>query len=50
MEFNFVIPNKSAAAGRVPGSRKNLILSNFYWIPDLARLGGIVRNDEFGEL
>jgi hypothetical protein len=46
----FVIPAKSGGGGREPGSRKNLIILNFYWIPDLARLGGLVRNDWFGEL
>jgi hypothetical protein len=45
-----VIPAKSGGGGREPGSRKNLIILNFYWIPDLARLGGLVRNDGFGEL
>jgi hypothetical protein len=33
-----VIPAKSGKAGREPGSRKNMIILNFYWIPDLARL------------
>ena len=33
----FVIPAKSRKAGREPGSRKNVILLDFYWIPDLAR-------------
>ncbi|MBT8406682.1 MAG: hypothetical protein KJP05_04440 [Deltaproteobacteria bacterium] len=46
----FVIPAKSREAGREPGSRKGLIILNFHWIPDLARLDGLVRNDEFGEL
>jgi len=46
----FVIPAKSRKAGREPGSRKNLIIFNFHWIPDLVRLGGLVRNDGFGEL
>ena len=32
----FVIPAKSRKAGREPGSRKNVILLDFYWIPDLA--------------
>ncbi len=45
-----VIPAKSGGGGREPGSRKNLIILNIYWIPDLARLGGLVRNDGFGEL
>jgi len=46
----FVIPAKSVSGGHEPGSRKNLIVLNFHWIPDLARSGGLVRNDEFGEL
>ncbi len=46
----FVIPAKSRKAGREPGSRKSMIILNFHWIPDLVRLGGLVRNDEFGEL
>ena len=46
----FVIPAKSLKAGREPGSRKNLIILISNWIPDLARLGGLVRNDGFGEL
>ena len=29
-----VIPAKSGGGGREPGSRKNLIILNFYWIPD----------------
>ncbi len=45
-----VIPAKSRKAGREPGSRNNLIILNFRWIPDLARLGGLVRNDGFAEL
>jgi hypothetical protein len=32
-----VIPAKSRKAGREPGSRKNLIILNSNWIPDLAR-------------
>jgi hypothetical protein len=32
----FVIPAKSAYGGREPGSRKNLIILTFRWIPDLA--------------
>ncbi len=32
----FVIPAKSAYGGREPGSRKNLIILTFHWIPDLA--------------
>ena len=39
-----------AKAGREPGSRKSPIILNFHWIPDLVRLRGLVRNDEFGEL
>jgi hypothetical protein len=46
----FVIPAKSGGGGREPGSRKNLIILKFHWIPDLARFGGLVRNDGFGEL
>ena len=46
----FVIPAKSVGGGREPGSRENLIILTFHWIPDLARLGGLVRNDGFGEL
>ena len=34
---NFVIPAKFRTAGREPGSRNNLVVLNFYWIPDLAR-------------
>ncbi|PNV82902.1 MAG: hypothetical protein C0610_17615 [Desulfobacteraceae bacterium] len=45
----FVIPAKSRKAGREPGSRKNLTILNLHWIPDLARLGGLVRNDGFGD-
>jgi hypothetical protein len=33
----FVIPAKSAAGGLEPGSRNNLIILNFHWIPDLVR-------------
>ena len=33
-----VIPAKSRKAGREPGSRKSMIIPNFHWIPDLARL------------
>jgi hypothetical protein len=33
----FVIPAKFRKAGREPGSRNNLVVLNFYWIPDLAR-------------
>ena len=33
-----VIPAKSRRAGREPGSRKNLIILNFHWIPDLVRV------------
>jgi len=36
----FVIPAKSRKAGREPGSRKNLIILNFHWIPDLAPQSG----------
>ncbi len=43
-----VIPAKSGGGGREPGSRKNLIILNFHGIADLARLGGLVRNDGFG--
>ena len=46
----FVIPAKSAFGGREPGSKKSLIILNINWIPDLAPLGGLVRNDGFGEL
>ena len=46
----FVIPAKSRKAGREPGSRKNLIILDFHWIPDLARLGGLVRNDGLEEI
>jgi len=35
----------SREAGRGTGSRKNLITLNFHWIPDLVRLGRLVRND-----
>jgi hypothetical protein len=45
----FVIPAKSRKAGSEPGSRKNLIILNLLWIPDLARLGGLARNDGFGD-
>ena len=45
-----VIPAKSRKAGREPGSRKSMNIPNFHWIPDLAALGGLVRNDGFGEL
>jgi len=45
-----VIPAKSAGGGPEPGSRNNLIISHSNWIPDLARLSGLVRNDGFGEL
>jgi hypothetical protein len=34
----FVIPAKSACGGREPKSRKDLIILEFHWIPDLARL------------
>ncbi len=37
-------PGQVRRGGREPGSRKNLIILNFHWIPDL------VRNDGFGEL
>ena len=43
-------PGKSRKAGREPGSRKNLIILHFRWIPDLVRLGGLVRNDGVGWL
>jgi hypothetical protein len=33
----FVIPAKFRKAGREPGSRNNLVVLNFYWIPDLSR-------------
>jgi hypothetical protein len=33
-----VIPAKSRKAGREPGSSNDLIILNFRWIPDLARL------------
>jgi hypothetical protein len=39
--LQFVIPAKSRKAGREPGSRKNLIILNSNWIPDLARLAWI---------
>jgi len=39
--LQFVIPAKSAGGGREPGSRKNLIILNSNWIPDLARLAWI---------
>ncbi len=35
--WQFVIPAKSAGGGHEPGSRKNLIILNLHWIPDLAR-------------
>ena len=35
---HFVILAKFRKAGREPGSRNNLVVLNFYWIPDLARL------------
>jgi hypothetical protein len=38
LDAGFVIPAKSAGGGREPGSRKNLIISKFHWIPDLVRL------------
>jgi hypothetical protein len=38
---HFVIPAKFRKAGREPGSRNNLVVLNFYWIPDLARLAWI---------
>ena len=41
-------PGQVPKAGREPGSRKNVITLNLHWIPDLARLGGLVRNDELG--
>ncbi len=31
-------------------SRDCVAIRHFYLIPDLARLGGLVRNDGFGEL
>jgi hypothetical protein len=34
----FDIPAKSRNAGREPISRKDLIILEFQWIPDLARL------------
>jgi hypothetical protein len=37
----FVIPAKSRKAGREPGSRKSMIIPNFHWIPDLARIAWI---------
>ena len=36
----FVIPAKSGGGGREPGSRNNLIILYFHWIPDLAPQGG----------
>ena len=39
--MQFVIPAKSRKAGREPRSRKNLIILNSNWIPDLARLAWI---------
>jgi hypothetical protein len=35
-----VIPAKSAHGGREPGSRKNVIILIFHWIPDLAPRSG----------
>jgi len=46
----FVIPAKFRKAGREPGSRMKLIVLDSLWIPDLARLGGLVRNDGFGDM
>jgi hypothetical protein len=43
----FVIPAKSRKAGREPGSRKNWTIDKSRWIPDLVRLSGLVRNDDF---
>jgi hypothetical protein len=37
LDAGFVIPTKSRKAGREPGSRQNLIILKFHWIPDLAR-------------
>jgi hypothetical protein len=31
----FVIPAKFVHGGREPGSRKNLNILNFHWIPDI---------------
>jgi hypothetical protein len=41
----FVIPAKAVDDGREPGSRKSVIVLDLDWIPDLARLSGLVRND-----
>ena len=46
----FVIPAKSRKAGREPGSRKNWTIYKSRWIPDLVRLSGLVRNDDFYDL
>ena len=43
-------PGQVRRGGREPGSRKNLIILDFHWIPDLARLGGLVRNDGLEEI
>jgi hypothetical protein len=40
MVSQFVIPAKSACGGREPGTRKNLIILNLHWIPDLAPRSG----------
>ena len=45
-----VIPAKSTWGGREPGSRKDPIILNSHWIPDLVRYSELVRNDGFGEL
>jgi hypothetical protein len=34
---------------KVGNQRPNSVI-DLHWIPDLARLGGLVRNDGFGEL
>jgi hypothetical protein len=37
LDAGYVIPAKSRKAGREPGSRKDLIIFSFHWIPDLVR-------------
>jgi len=48
--LHFVIPAKSRKAGREPGTRHQMTSLESRWIPDLARLGGLVRNDGFGDM
>ena len=43
-------PGQVPPGGTRAGIQKNLIILYFRWIPDLIRLGGLVRNDGIGWL